>query len=276
MKAIINCQILETKTKNDIMVAKKLKFTLFLFFVLGLSITSFGWGRVGHHIIVEIAKNYVSKDVQDSINKYLGDMTWDAASTWMDELRGNTQYDYMKQWHYINIDKGGQYDTTIENGNNVVKQLEVAIHNLKNRSKLTKEEINLNIKVLFHLMGDIHQPLHVGYGNDRGGNSIKVTFEGKQLNLHRVWDTDIIEYKKLSTEVIEGMIDKTSHRRIRKIVRGNPVLWLNQSRENLDVVYSYTEVISEDYINKSTPIIENLLMDGGLRLGKVLNEIFKG
>jgi len=256
--------------------AKNLKFTLLFLFVIGLNTTSFGWGKVGHHIIVEIAKSYVSKDVQDSVNKYLGDITWDAASTWMDELRGNTQYDYMRQWHYINIDKGSQYDTTIENGNNVVKQLEIAIHNLKNRSKLTKEEINLNIKVLFHLMGDIHQPLHVGYGNDRGGNSIKVTFEGKQLNLHRIWDTDIIEYKKLSAEVIEGMIDKTSHRRVRKIVRGNPVLWLNQSRTTLNFVYSYTDVISEDYINKSYPIIENLLMEGGLRLGNLLNEIFRG
>jgi len=258
------------------MVAKNLKFTLFVFFVLGLSTTSFGWGKVGHHIIVEIAKGYVSKDVQDSVNKYLGDMTWDAASTWMDELRGNAQYDYMKQWHYINIEKGNQYDTTIENGNNVVKQLEIAINNLKNRSKFTKEEINLNIKVLFHLMGDLHQPLHVGYGIDRGGNSIKLTFNGKQLSLHRVWDTDIIEYKKLTVEGIQGMIDKTSHRKIRKMVKGNPVFWLNQSRTTLDVVYSYTDVISEDYINKSYPIIENLLMEGGLRLGNVLNEIFKG
>jgi len=254
----------------------KLKFVLVFSLLFCLNSVSYGWGKVGHHIIVDVAKNYVSINVQDSVNKYLGDMSWESASTWMDELRGDSKYDYMKQWHYINIEKGNKYDTTIENGNNVVKQLGIAIHNLKNRSKLTKDEINLNIKVLFHLMGDIHQPLHVGYGIDRGGNTIKLTFNGKQLSLHRIWDTDIIEYKKLSVAGIQGMIDKTSHRKIKKIVKGDPIQWLSQSRATLDVVYSYTDVISDDYINKSCPIIENLLMQGGLRLGNVLNEIFKG
>ena len=55
---------------------------------------SFGWGAVGHKIVADVAKSYVGKDIQDSVNKYLGDMTWESASTWMDEMRSNHQYDY--------------------------------------------------------------------------------------------------------------------------------------------------------------------------------------
>jgi hypothetical protein len=252
-----------------------LQFALVLILVFSISSFSYGWGKVGHHIIADVAKSYVGKNVQDSVQKYLGDMTWESASTWMDEMRSNSQYDYFKQWHYVNIDKGNQYDSTIENGNNVVKQLGIAISNLKNKSKLTKEEINLNLKVLFHLMGDLHQPLHVGYGNDRGGNDVKLTFNGKQTNLHRIWDSDIIESKKNTTEDILGLLSKTPNRKIKKMVKGDIVQWLNQTRKSLDIVYSYTDVISDDYISKSYPVVENQLLMGGVRLGSILNDIFK-
>jgi hypothetical protein len=256
------------------MKAQILRFTLVAVLFFSLTSFSYGWGKVGHHIIVEVAKSYVSKSVQDSITKYLGDTSWDEASTWMDEQRGNSQYDYMKQWHYINIEKGNQYDTTIGDGNNVVKQLGIAINNLKNRSKLTKEEINLNIKVLFHLMGDLHQPLHVGYGVDRGGNEVKVTYKEKIFSLHRIWDTDIIESKMSAADDVQGLLSKTSHRKLKKMIRGDIVQWLNQTRDLLDVVYTYPDVLGDDYINKSYPVVENQLLLGGVRLGKILNEVF--
>ena len=256
------------------MTTKILRFTLVLVFLFNITSYSFGWGKTGHHIIVDVAKGYVNKSVQDSVNKYLGDMTWEAASTWMDELRGDAKYDYMKKWHYINLEKGMQYDTAIEHGNNVVMQLGIAIENLKNRSKLTKEEINLNIKVLFHLMGDLHQPLHVGYPTDRGGNEVKVTFNGKQFNLHRIWDTDIIESKKTTSDEVIGMLSKTPKRKIKKIVKGDIVQWFNQSRESLSVVYSNTDTITEDYITRCYPVAENQLFDGGVRLGKVFKRYF--
>lgn len=252
-----------------------LRLSLIIAFVFSTTFFTYGWGKVGHHIIVDVAKNYVNKNVQDSVSKYFGEMTWESASTWMDEQRKDSQYNYMKQWHYINIEKGNQYDTSIEHGDNVVMQLGLAINNLKNRSNLTKEEINLNLKVLFHLMGDLHNPLHVGYGVDRGGNDIKLTYTGKTFNLHRIWDTDIVEYKKNTAEIVQFYLAKTSHRKIRKMAKGDIIQWLNQTRESLTVVYSYSDLINDDYMDRSYPIVEKQLAMGGVRLGKVLNEIFK-
>lgn len=60
---------------------KYLKLTLIIIFLLKITSLSYGWGRVGHNIIVEIAKNYIPKNIQDSVNNYLGEMSWESAST---------------------------------------------------------------------------------------------------------------------------------------------------------------------------------------------------
>ncbi|NMC99662.1 MAG: hypothetical protein GYA62_08080, partial [Bacteroidales bacterium] len=88
---------------------KRLSF-LFLFTLI--SSLSFGWGEIGHHIIAEIAKAHVNNNIQDSVNKYLGSMSWESAATWMDDMRRNKEYAYFKTWHYINIEKDMPYDST--------------------------------------------------------------------------------------------------------------------------------------------------------------------
>jgi hypothetical protein len=47
------------------------------------------------------------------------------------------------------------------------------------------------LKFLVHFMGDLHQPLHLT-GRDRGGNSVKVMWDGRHTNLHSVWDNFLI------------------------------------------------------------------------------------
>jgi hypothetical protein len=254
---------------------KNLKFAL-VFIILFASISfSFGWGAVGHKIVADVAKSYVGKDIQDSVNKYLGDMTWESASTWMDEMRSNHQYDYFKAWHYLDLEKGDKYDDTLAKGNNIIVQLKKAINNLTNRKNLSKDDIHFNLLVLIHLMGDFHMPLHVGYGVDKGGNTIKVTFNGKATNLHHIWDSDIIEYKKITYDVIESLLTKETKQQLKEITDGDIISWFNQTRKYLDTVYSYTDTISEDYINKCYPIIESQLLYAGVRLGFELNNIFK-
>ncbi len=46
-------------------------------------------------------------------------------------------------------------------------------------------------------MGDLHQPLHMGYGNDKGGNKMQINYNFRGTNLHSLWDSGIIEYKKI-------------------------------------------------------------------------------
>lgn len=250
-------------------------FSLVVLFT-SASLTSFGWGRTGHHMIVDIAQKYVASSTLDSINKYLKPDTWHATSTWMDELRGNTQFDYMRKWHYINLEPNQAYTPFIEDGDNVVTQLDSAIYKLKNRQHLSPEQVKINLRVLFHLMGDLHNPLHVGYGSDRGGNDVRVVFDDKSFSLHRIWDTEIIETNPQVKDNIAKRVRKTKKRKLKHIAKGNAATWHTDARAALPIVYSLSsDTITSEYLERGHPVAEDLLFRAGVRLGYTLNEIFQ-
>ncbi len=253
---------------------KKTSLTLLAILILKTA-TSFAWGKVGHNMVAEIAMTYLNKGVKDSVQKYLGEMTFQQASTWMDEVRSDHTYDYMKTWHYADVEKDKTYVKRDEE--DAVNEIEKAFADLSKKSKLTKEQINMDLKLLFHLIGDLHQPLHCGYASDKGGNDIKMEFNGKQANLHSIWDSRIIEMKL--TDVQKGVSDlckQLTPEDIKKYEKIDVLQWYNESRGNLFIVYDYPEAgINDAYIEKSLPIIEKQLMVAGLRLASVLNETFK-
>lgn len=253
---------------------KKRNLTLFVVLVFKTA-TTFAWGKVGHTMVAEIAMTYLNIGVKDSVQKYLGIMTFQEASTWMDDVRSDHSYDYMKTWHYANTEKDKTYVKTEEE--NAVNEIEKAIAELSNRKKLTKEQINMDLKILFHLIGDLHQPLHCGYAGDKGGNDIKMDFNGKPANLHSIWDSRIIELKLI--EVQKGVVElckQLTPADKKKYEKVDVVEWYKESRGNLSFVYNYPSAgMDEAYINNSLPTIEKQLMVAGLRLAAVLNEVFK-
>ena len=235
---------------------------------------SFGWGHEGHCIVADIAQSKMNKNVIDSVDKYLGTMTFEQASNWMDDVRGNHSFDFMKPWHYINIEKGQTYNPNVEDKNCITELLRV-IKELNNRSLLSYEQISTDIKILFHLIGDIHHPLHVGYGIDKGGNLTEVEFINKKSNLHKVWDTEIIQYQSISTNTCINANSKLTNAEIEEIKKIDVIGWMNESRAHLDNVYDFKDgIIDKKYIDKNTVIIEKQLFEAGLRLGAVLSKIF--
>jgi hypothetical protein len=89
----------------------------------------------------------------------------------MDNIKDDHSYDYMKPYHYVNFDKSAEVVERL--GSNIIFILNQTIKELQNNKNLTKEEIKTKILIVFHLVGDLHQPLHVGYGSDKGGNTIQ-------------------------------------------------------------------------------------------------------
>lgn len=79
-------------------------------------------------------------------------------------------------------------------------------------------------------MGDLHQPLHTGYASDRGGNTDKYDFMGKERNLHHIWDMDIIEHEIITIADCIKIISKLSAVQIKEIEKMDVVKWMDQSR----------------------------------------------
>jgi hypothetical protein len=238
-----------------------------------LPILSFAWGAEGHKITADIAQKNLRPGIEATVMTYLDTCSFEEASVWMDDVRGNHSYDYMKTWHYVNIEKDSVYKKSATG--DVVSVLDSVIAELKNYKLLTKEAVARDIKIVFHLCGDLAQPLHTGYATDKGGNNIKLTLNGKNTNLHRVWDTDIIVEEKITTDVCTTELAKWGKRQCKKVRRINPKLWMYDSRTYLAQAYDYqgTEITTA-YLEKNKPVVIQQLIKGGLRIAEVLNTVF--
>ena len=249
---------------------RKSVFSFFISMQIFLSHTASAWGREGHIMTADIANEHLSKAAKDSLKFYLGDMTIQQASTWMDEIRKDSTMDYLKPLHYINVEKGKHYDPSSRD--NIIFELNKVIAELKDRSHHSQQEIAMDIKILIHLMGDLHQPLHVGYGIDKGGNTIKFTVQGDSSNLHRVWDTDIIRRKQINTKMLDSLISQIKIGNTTKIC---PKMWMKEGRAELKSVYDFHGNIDQAYLDRNTAIVERQLLRSGLRMATLLNSLFE-
>ncbi|XZF14530.1 S1/P1 nuclease [Chitinophagaceae bacterium MMS25-I14] len=234
---------------------------------------TFAWGKTGHEIVAEIAMSQLNDPVKQKVLQRLGSLSPEGASTWMDEMRSNHDYDYMKPWHYINIDKGKDYSPTTDE--NIVNQLIAARRDLKHQQTICSDEVKTDMLEFFHLAGDLHQPLHTGYDADRGGNSVKLTFLGKESNLHWVWDDEIIQQQHITSDDCMQLLSKMTEAQKAAIGNIDIVAWMNESRSLLDKVYAFNgNTIDEAYCIRNRPIIEQQLVYAGIRLAALLNEAF--
>lgn len=247
-----------------------MKKVVFILIIAVISVTkASAWGKRGHGIVADIAMRMLDENTRVKVEKYIGDMTPGQAGNWMDDVRSDHRYDYMKPWHYVNVDQGKSYEHTKEQ--NVISQLERVAEELKDMKKMSDDDIRIDILVAFHLVGDMHQPLHVGYGVDKGGNDIKVKYKGNMTNLHRVWDTEIIETANITLADCLKLMKSFSKEDIAMLTAVNPESWMRQPRSKLNAVYSFKDnTIDDEYVARNRKIIEEELLLGGLRLAAFL------
>jgi len=182
----------------------------------------------------------------------------------------------MKPWHYINIERGETYKASTAE-RNIVLILNSAINELRHKDSLKFKNIQEDLYILFHLVGDLHQPLHVGYGVDKGGNDIDVSFIYKtyHTNLHKVWDFEIIESKNITLADILKQYDSLSTEQIKSVEHINVLQWMNESRAYLPAVYDFEKrFITQEYVDVNTVVIEKQILFAGMRLAAVLRETF--
>ncbi|MFC6095456.1 S1/P1 nuclease [Flavobacterium qiangtangense] len=235
--------------------------------------SSFAWGRKGHTMVAQIAYSYLDEATKNNINTYLDGMTLEEAANWMDDIKSDKKTAFMKPFHYANFPKGTK--AADHDGGNIVSILNTAILDLSGKDKLTRDEIKTNLLFLFHLVGDLHQPLHVGYGNDKGGNTVQLNYKTRGTNLHSFWDTVIIHDQNISLSDCINAV-KYSPEELQGIKKLNVVGWAQESRELLDTVYDYgNPKVSETYVTNSSKIVGKQLQKAGIRLASVLNMFFK-
>lgn len=250
---------------------KRLLCSLLFCFTLLQTTTTLAWSERGHSLVAQVAFNYLDPTTRKVLTEYLDGMTIQEAANWMDEIKGDKKYDYLRKLHYINAERGQKI--TLNNEENIIGALTTTIEELKNYKTLSKAEVKIKLCILFHLVGDLHQPLHVGYGDDRGGNNYQINFYGRGTNLHSFYDSGIIEYKNLTLP--QCLSAKTyTKEEVAQIETIDVVEWANQSRSYLPVIYKTNGAkISDSYVDDNFIIIKEQIQRAGIRLAAVLKTV---
>lgn len=238
----------------------------------------YGWGQKGHDVTCEIAERHLDRGARRVVKKLLEGKSMVYWGNWLDNASYTPEYAYTKTWHYKNIDAGVRYeDAELEPNGDVVSAIHKQI-DILSAKKSSTEEKRVALRMLVHLVGDLHQPMHMGHKTDLGGNLWPVIFFDKEKNLHGIWDTDVLEsghrwsYEEWATE-----LDCLAKSERKAICFGTIEEWARETFAVATDVYESTpqnSQLSYDYLARWTPVLEQQLLRGGLRLAYILNRIF--
>ncbi|MDR2894884.1 MAG: S1/P1 nuclease [Alistipes sp.] len=254
---------------------------IFLFAALVNTLPSFGWGGKGHNAIAHIAQKHLSKRAEREITRLLDGRSMAYWSSWADGLRDDNRYDFLSTWHYANADEGYTYAISPKQPEgDVYTAVTTSIEQLQ--APGTSDSLkSMYLKFLIHFVGDLHCPMHAGHASDRGGNGFAVDFRGSRSNLHRLWDSQIVDAAQ-PWSALEWAVNTDyraiSRREFRERAAGSPLEWMEQTVVLSHMLYAETpqdESLSWGYINRFSPIVEQKFTEAGYRLAGLLNEIFK-
>lgn len=260
-----------------------LKKSAILLLFAYLPLHSLAWGVLGHRIVGQIADSYLTKKAKASIAAILGNESVAISSNWADFIKSDPAYKYLSNWHYVNLKAGLTQNEVIslletDTAANAYTKINFLVRELKNINLPQADKI-MYLRVLIHLVGDIHQPLHVGRLDDLGGNKIRVLWFNDPYNLHQIWDEVLINFQQLSYTEYVSAINFTSKEQ-RKSWQQEPMsVWFYQSYQQAEKIYADVKGTEEklgfQYNFKYKSILDEQLLKGGVHLAGLLNAIFK-
>ncbi len=239
------------------------------------------WGKVGHQAIGYIAAAHLTPRAAAAIKELLGNETLADVSTYADEIRPDSFFQYTSPWHYIDVPadenftqfQKSVYEQTTPNVYIALTHWERALANPKS----TKAIKIFALKMIVHFVGDLHQPLHVAREEDKGGNLTKVLFEGDSTNLHWVWDTKLIEHKTTSSTDLAKEWDFATPEDIQSWQADPLITWLYESNQMCNHIYDEHpegKNLGQEYYDKHIENVRQRIDQAGIRLAGVLNHCF--
>ena len=262
---------------------KNFKPLLLAFVCVSFSVSAFAWwGQTGHRVVGQIADSYLSKKARNTIREILGTESIAISSNLADFIKSDSTYNYLSPWHYINFKQGlsqSEFYSILQNdtATDAYTKLNFLIAELKNK-QLTTDKKQMYLRLLIHIAGDIHQPLHAGRFEDLGGNRVRVQWFGESTNLHSVWDEKLIESQRLSYTEYAEAINHSTKKQIKQWQEQPINEWFFESYQLAGKIYrgitQPDQKLSFRYGFDNIEMLNAQLLKGGIRLAGLLNSIF--
>ncbi len=261
---------------------KYIKLSAIVAAFIYLPVAAMAWGQLGHRIVGEIASSYLSPKAKAAVQKILGNESLAMASNWADFVKSDTAYKYLNSWHYIDFKDGiseAEFKSYLatDTETDAYTKLNFLISELK-KATLPQEKKVMYLRLLVHIVGDVHQPMHTGRPEDLGGNKIKLSWFNQPTNLHAVWDDKILETQQLSYTEYAKAINFASPAQVVSWQKEPIADWLLQSHQIAEKLYKEVnpdDKLSYRYTYDHLSIVNNQLLEGGVHLAGVINQIFQ-
>ncbi len=247
---------------------------------------TYAYGPQGHEIVGEIATAHLCDQATAGVESLLEGESLGRASRWPDWIRREPKWRKSRPWHYINVaDDARIADVTGRPDGDVIWAIE-KFRNELGDPNLSRKRRAEALRFLAHFIADVHQPLHVGRQEDRGGNKIVVIIDGRKSNLHKFWDAQQLLKQDRSSRGYDtaGQIvslDALGAARIGELQSDDVLEWARESKALRPKVYAFTVAASgkpveldEEYGAVALEISRARLAVAGVRLAGVLNDIF--
>lgn len=250
--------------------------------------SSRAWSMLGHQITAKIAEQQLTSGTQKKLNIILSGDSIEELAAWPDYVKDSNEWKHTKGYHYKNIEANIDYFTDLQNssaGKRKKADLILALlhaEDLIRNPSTSASDRKKALAFFIHFFADLHQPLHAGYANDSGGNSIAVNWYGTKTNLHSLWDNKLItSYLKFtfpgtsstSTEDIVASFHKPSPKVITNWNKKYYVDWLNEALTMRDTTYENIKSVSDNYYQMHIGTVVMQLQKGGYRLAQMLEQI---
>lgn len=246
-----------------------------------LPFQTMAWGKLGHRVTGGIAEKYLSAKAKKAVQDILGTESMAIASNWADFIKADPAYNYLSSWHYADLPGGltaAQFTGYLKKDTSVDAYTKLNFITAQLRLPgLAKDKKLLYLRLLIHLIGDIHQPMHVAHPEDKGGNDIRVFWFGAASNLHRVWDENLIEFQGLSYTEYIAAINHPTATQVKRWQGQSLADWMFETYQDAGQLYQEIhpdDKLSYAYDFKHVAMMNELLLKAGVRLAAVLNKIF--
>lgn len=256
------------------------------------------WGLIGHHTSAQVAYDILTAQKSPALKQIQAVLKRDdfvTSSTWADEIRGSATEDWKKTvwYHFEKMNDTDKYlpylkaqEGDVKTRGGVVTALLAGETMLKDQKASDTNKSNA-LKFIIHFIGDIHQPLHTGRVEDNGGNKVDVKWNGFDLSLHQVWDSQIIAYghknlfaKGSKSEQVKAYADfleakfKTATLPDENNLKYDD--WLNESLVPRPDAYKYKDEDARKYTARFIDVVDMRVYLAGVRIAYTMNRLFPG
>lgn len=255
---------------------------LFAISLLFFTSQSWGWGSQGHKVVAQVAEYNLTPAAKKAVTQLLKNQTLADVANWADVIKSESSWAHTKSWHFVDIPDGEDYSTADHHQNgDAIGAITEMVSVLKNPNADATSKENA-LKFVVHFVGDLHQPLHVGRPEDRGGNDVKVNFEGKNSNLHALWDSLMILKSPLNHVQYAAWLQNGKAFLPPYDIPG--FVFSTVISEGMDArkeIYNFaptvngTVRVTEAYYKRNVDLMNRQLLSGGKRLAVLLNSIFR-